>query len=298
MRSLGLPGALDALLGPLVAVFALITQLGDLWFLTLAVTLPYWLDTATPRIAGVLDRERSATVVALLFGAVALLVTLKPVFGLPRPPGAGVPPRADLVPTALEGLYAWLSTGDGYGFPSGHSMGSTIVFGGLAWAVRVGTFRRRVAVAAGLAALVSVSRLVLGLHYLVDVVAGAAIGLVYLAVALRVLGTPRRAFALATTVVCLGLLAVAPNGELVAATGLCVGGTAAWLAVGERLGARSPSPRAGTVTAGLGLVTAAPLLAVVGTAGQLTVPFALLGGLLGGALVVALPLVGDAVAKK
>ena len=54
---------------------------------------------------------------------------------------------------------------------------------------------------AGLAALVSVSRLVLGLHYLVDVVAGAAIGLVYLAVALRVLGTPRRAFALATTVV-------------------------------------------------------------------------------------------------
>ena len=298
MRSLGLPGALDALMGPLVAVFALITQLGDLWFLTLVVTLPYWLDAATPHIGHAVDRERSATLVALLFGAIALLVTLKPVFGLQRPPGAGVPPRADLVPAALDGLYAWLSTGDGYGFPSGHAMGSTLVFGGLAWAVRAGARRHRLALAGGLVALVSFSRLAIGVHYLVDVLAGAAIALVYLAVVLRVLGTPARAFSLAVGTAVLGGVAVGFGGELAAATALCVGGAAAWLVLGDRLLEHSPSRRVGAVTIALGLTTAAPLLAVVGTAAELTVPLASFGGLLGGALVVALPLVGDAVAKK
>jgi len=293
MRGLGLPGALGDLLGPVVVAFALVTQLGDLWFLTLAVALPYWLGEATPRVGAALDRDRTATVLALLFGAIALLVTLKPVFGLPRPPDAGVPPRADLVPAVFDGLYAWLSTGDGYGFPSGHAMGSTIVFGGLAWAIRAGERRRRVAAAVGLVALVSLSRLVLGLHYLVDVLAGAAIGLAYLVVVLRGLGTPRRAFGLATAVAVLGLVAVGPHGELVAVTGLCVGGTAAWLAAGDRLRAVPTTRRVGTTTALLGLTTAAPLLAAVGTADVLTVPVSLLSGLLGGVLVVALPLAGD-----
>jgi len=298
MRGLGLPGALDGLLGPFVVVFALVTQLGDLWFLTLLVTLSYWLDDATPLVGRWLDRERTATVLALLLGVVALSVTLKPLFGLPRPPGAGVPPRADLVPVALDSLYAWLSTGDGYGFPSGHALGSTIVFGGLAWAIRDGRPRRRIVAAAGLTALVAVSRLAIGVHYLVDVLAGGAIGLVYLALVVRVLGTPRHAFALSAVLVLLGVLAFEPHGELVAATGLCVGGTLAWFAAGDRLRSLAHSPRASAVTALCGLVTAAPLLAVVGTATDLTASLALLGGLLGGALVVALPLVGDAVAKK
>jgi membrane-associated phospholipid phosphatase len=297
MRGIGLPGALGELLGPLVVVFAVLTQLGDLWLLTLATTLPYWLDRHTPGIAADIDRERAATVVALLFGAIALLVTLKPLFGLPRPPGAGVAPRADLIPAALEGLYAWLSTGDGFGFPSGHALGSTIVFGGLAWTVRIGPARRRFALAGGLATLVSLSRVVLGLHYLVDVVAGAAIGVAYLAVVLRVLGTPRRAFGLAAVLVVGGLAVVGPHPEGVAAAGLCVGGAVAWLAVGDRVLALDADRTAATAAALLGLATAAPLLAVVGTV-SLTAPLAVGGGLLGGALVVALPLVGDGVAKK
>ena len=297
MRGLGVPEALGDLLGPLVVVFALVTQLGDLWLLTLAVTLPYWLGPSTPRVGPGIDRERAATAVALLFGSIALLVTLKPLFGLPRPPGAGVAPRADLIPAALEGLYAWLSTGDGFGFPSGHALGSTIVFGGLAWAVRVGPTRRRFVLAAGLATVVSLSRVVLGLHFLVDVIAGAAVGVTYLAVALRGLGTPRRAFGLAAVVVVGGLAVVGPHPEGIAAAGLCVGGAAAWLAVGDRVLALDAGRSGATATALLGLATAAPLLGVVGTV-SLSAPVAVAGGLLGGALVVALPLVGDGVAKK
>jgi len=296
MRSVGLPTLLGDLLGPAVVVFALVTQLGDIWFLSLATVLPYWLGSATPRVGPAIDRRRVAIVVAILFGAIAILVTLKPLFGLARPPDAGVPPRPDLVPELLDGIYAWLSTGEGFGFPSGHALGSTVVFGGLAWAVRVGSRRQRIAVVAALVALVSLSRLVLGLHALVDVVAGAGIGLAYLAVVIRGLGTPKRAFGLATAVALAGLLVVGPLPEVVPTAGLCVGGTAAWLAVGDRLDA-GHSRRQSYATALVGLVTAAPMLAVVSTV-HLAPVLAVLGGLVGGVLVVALPLLGDAVGKK
>lgn len=297
MRGLGLTEALGALLGPFVVVFALVTQLGDLWFLTLLVTLPYWLGRSTPRVGAAIDRDRAATVVALLFGTIALLTTLKPIFGLPRPPGADVAPQAGLIPAALDGLYAWLSTGDGYGFPSGHALGTTVVFGGLAWAVRVGPRRRRFAVAAALVALVSLSRLALGVHYLVDVVAGIAVGLASLAVVLGLLDTPRAAFVVATAIPLLGLAIVGPDPELVAAAGLCAGGTAAWLAAGDRLGSLATTRRSGAITALVGLVVAAPLLSVVGLV-HLSLPVAFIGGLAGGGLVVALPLVGDGLRKK
>jgi membrane-associated phospholipid phosphatase len=297
MRGLGVPVALGDLLGPFVVVFALVTQLGDLWFLTLLVTLPYWLGRSTPRVGAAIDRERAATVVALLFGSIALLTTLKPIFGVPRPPGADVAPQASLVPAVLDGLYAWLSTGDGFGFPSGHALGTTIVFGGLAWAVRVGSRRGRIAVAAALVTLVSFSRLALGVHYLVDVVAGAAVGLAYLAIVLGVLDSPRDAFGFATAVTLLGLVVVEPGPELVAAVGLCAGGTVAWLAVGDRLSTLLTTGRPGSITAALGLLVAAPLLSVVGLV-HLSVPVAFLGGFAGGAVVVALPLVGDGVGKR
>lgn len=295
MRDFGVTTWLGEALGPLVVLFALITQLGDLWFLALLTLVPYWYGSALPRLGSAIDRERAAILVALLFGAVALLTTLKPIFGLPRPPGAGVPPRADLIPAALEGLYAWLSTGDGFGFPSGHATGSTLVFGGLAWAFRVGSRRRRVAVAAGLIALVSLSRLALGVHYLPDVLAGMAVGVTYLGVVLA-LGTPRRVFGLAAAVTLLGLPLVGANTELLGALGVCVGGLAAWAVWGDRLAAE-PTRSAGTVTTLLGLATAGPLLGAVGE-GLLGALPSLVAGVIGGALVVALPLVGARLAKK
>ena len=73
-----------------------------------------------------------------------------------------------------------------FGFPSGHTMGSTLFYGVLAVFVAqsVPTWRRRVLafwIAALAVALVGLSRIYLGAHYLTDVVGAVAVGLAWLA---------------------------------------------------------------------------------------------------------------------
>ena len=83
----------------------------------------------------------------------------------------------------FSGLSAALTT---YSFPSGHALGTTILYGLIAlyliskarkWTARA----LIVAVAAFLVFLVASSRVYLGVHYLSDVVAGAAEGVAWLA---------------------------------------------------------------------------------------------------------------------
>ena len=74
----------------------------------------------------------------------------------------------------------------GYSFPSGHSMGSLIGYGMLAYLVAQSVRRRGidllVAACAGVLVLaIGFSRLYLGAHYLSDVLAGFAAGIVWLA---------------------------------------------------------------------------------------------------------------------
>jgi undecaprenyl-diphosphatase len=74
----------------------------------------------------------------------------------------------------------------GYSFPSGHAMGSTIVFGALAYlAFRVlRRWKWRAAAVAGACATtvaIAASRIYLGVHWISDVGAGIAAGLIWLA---------------------------------------------------------------------------------------------------------------------
>jgi undecaprenyl-diphosphatase len=74
----------------------------------------------------------------------------------------------------------------GYSFPSGHAMGSLIGFGMLAYVVvrmlRRPSVDRSIAINAAVVVLgIGFSRLYLGAHYLSDVVAGFAAGIVWLA---------------------------------------------------------------------------------------------------------------------
>jgi membrane-associated phospholipid phosphatase len=78
---------------------------------------------------------------------------------------------------------------DTYSFPSGHAMISTAAYGALAYLAwsRLRTRRAHVALLAGtvvLLALICFSRLYLGVHYLSDVLAGAAGGAFWLAVSI------------------------------------------------------------------------------------------------------------------
>lgn len=72
----------------------------------------------------------------------------------------------------------------GYSFPSGHAMGSTIVFGALTYLAlrRFGTWRERsaaLALAISTVLAISLSRIYLGVHWITDVVAGITAGLVW-----------------------------------------------------------------------------------------------------------------------
>jgi membrane-associated phospholipid phosphatase len=76
-----------------------------------------------------------------------------------------------------------------YSFPSGHAMASTVFWGLLAIYASVHSQRRHaghagIAVAALMVALVCLSRVYLGLHYVSDVAAGVAEGVAWLALSL------------------------------------------------------------------------------------------------------------------
>jgi undecaprenyl-diphosphatase len=91
-----------------------------------------------------------------------------------------------------------------FGFPSGHAMSATLLYGFLAaFGVRkVQAWRWRVlaVLAAGLlVVLIGFSRLYLGVHYLSDVLAGMAAGSAWLALCLTAVGTLRRHRAIIST---------------------------------------------------------------------------------------------------
>jgi len=124
-----------------------------------------------------------AIALAAIPSGLILNVLLKEIFARMRPP-----------------LVAGMPVYDTYSFPSGHAAGATLVYGVLA-AYLAWRFPRRgaralvFAGAALMVALVCISRLVLGVHYMSDVVAGVAWATIWVAawVALLTPRTPRAA---------------------------------------------------------------------------------------------------------
>lgn len=263
MHGLGVTEALGGLPAFVYVLFALLTQLGDVWFVFLLTTALYWLGEHAPVP---IDRQRGAFLLALGLCALAVVPLLKGLFAVPRPPGAGPPARGvEAVPPALRAPYTSAATGDGLGFPSGHAFGSTVVYGGLALLLREYPRDRRVMGAAVVVALVSLSRLVLGVHHLLDVVAGVAGGLALLALAawLSTGGErPVRVMALAVVAAALHTLLAGPTAESMSILGATVGGTAGWLAT-DRPPAESSSRQTAVQTAVLGLSLAVLVFAPV-----------------------------------
>ncbi len=152
-------GALDWMLSirgdALTAVMRVITTVGN--------TASMWLIGIAGVMYLLLRRgERGWALycgVTQLFG-LALMVVLKNAFGRERPP---FPPR--LVVISSES------------FPSGHALNSMVVFGTFAVAAHALTGRRWPFAAALLgSAAIGVSRVYLAAHWMLDVVAGWAIG--------------------------------------------------------------------------------------------------------------------------
>ena len=139
----------------LVEAFALVTVLGGVPFLAVLLAVLYvgW------------DRETMAPVVGYGLAAAAVTIALKTGFALPRPPASV---RAAPVDPGS------------YGFPSGHAVAATVVYGGLLLVCDSARESRLAVPFVALIALVGLSRVVVGVHYLGDVLVGHAIGLAIL----------------------------------------------------------------------------------------------------------------------
>lgn len=158
-------------------LIALITQLGDGWFLISLLVVLYW------------TRQREQDSILLVGGILAcgigLYRGLKYLFGLPRPDQPLLDP--ELLPWVIRPVYEATAFASGYGFPSGHATMTTIVYFGLATVLTTGPRRVRFLVAGTIVTLVGFSRVALGVHYLVDIIAGVFTGAVLLYVAFRLL---------------------------------------------------------------------------------------------------------------
>lgn len=210
-----------------VAIAGLVTQLGDMWFVVAGVIAVFVFGL---RREGISEHPRrdALYLLALVMGSFAVTYALKDVFGLPRPPAAGTATIPVWLPVVLGGVYESLVTGDGFGFPSGHALKTTVVYGGAALTLTVWERRDRLLAAGAVTVLVAGSRVVLGVHYLVDVVAGIGIGVVFLVAVDRATdGNPRPALLVAIGV---GFVAIVLTASVnaVLATAVAVGGLVLW----------------------------------------------------------------------
>lgn len=283
----GLPDAVS-----LLAAF--VTAFGDVWFVFLLLGVLYWFGSALPGPVS-LPRRRAAFAVALALGGLAITTTLKELFRLPRPPGAGDPAGVALVPETLVPLYAHIGAADGFGFPSGHAVAAVVVYGGLA--LLVGT-RRGYAVGAVLCALIPLSRIALGVHYLVDIVAGVAVGGVFLAIVYRLGGrgeNPGRAMFLALLAALVGA-ATSYSTDTMLALGGTLGARMAWGIVGGAVVHETTTRAGGLATGAVGAAVGVLFAAVYALD---TAPYL---GFLGMFVVIwgvlAAPLAGEAIARR
>ncbi|MDQ2056005.1 phosphatase PAP2 family protein [Halobellus sp. H-GB7] len=284
-RGIGEAAFAESLPDAIVAVFWALTHLGNPYLLLACVALAYLLGD---RVG--IPRRGAAFALALGLCAIGLTIGLKHFFGLPRPP---------------------ISYRDGLGFPSGHALGSTMFWGGVAVLATWGRWRQRLTVAGVVVGAVALSRVLIGVHYLADVVAGVAIGVAFLAAAFALgpgfspkspsgaLATPehRHVTALFVLAVALGLagLLVAPGeSELFLGIGTAAGGVLAWQRFGRRAAAVTVELSTRTFALGGGGLLVA-LGVMSGTAKLIeNGPLIAVAGAVGAVGLLALPLVVDA----
>lgn len=183
-----------------LSVLAILTWLGSVPVVVGMIAVVYWFGV----------RDRGAFGLGVALGAFSLTVALKELFAFPRPP----------VPGQLIGA-------TGYGFPSGHAIASTVVWGYLAFSLEWGSRRQRYGVAGLVVAVVSLSRVAVGVHYVADVVAGITIGAAYLLVLTR-LDDPVWAFGVGVLTSLAAVAATGAGGDSLLLLGGAVAGALLW----------------------------------------------------------------------
>ncbi|MGB9749899.1 MAG: phosphatase PAP2 family protein [Caldisericia bacterium] len=135
-------------------LFILITDLGSLEFYLILISFLFF----------IFDDRKTIKILFLLMISYLINSLLKNIFKFPRPDENIVKP-------------VYKESGGGYGFPSGHSQNSLVLWLGLFYIFKKNYLK---IVSIILIILISISRLYLGLHFLFDVLGGILIGLIIL----------------------------------------------------------------------------------------------------------------------
>ena len=137
-----------------------ITRLGDPDFVVVIVAMSLgWLIWQRQRL-------KAGTLLIVCLGTLLLNQGMKLAFVRPRP-----------------FLWQRLIEETSYGFPSGHALGSLVLYGFMAYVLadRYPQYARSIySISVGLIALIGFSRLYLGVHYPTDIFAGYAVGFLWL----------------------------------------------------------------------------------------------------------------------
>lgn len=244
----------------LAVVIALLTQLGDGWFIISLLALLYWTQAG--------KQEEILVVGGVLACGIGLYQAIKFHLRWPRPDEPLLDPA--LLPWLVRQFYEATAISTSYGFPSGHATMSTIVYFGLAAVLDVGTRRQRYAAAAAIVAVIGFSRVALGLHFLVDIVVGATLGALLLVVAFSALERIRfhrvsLLFALAVVLNALYVVTSDAHLEAVVMLGVALGIFGSWQLVslaGTVVTFERPSRafRPATLRLGLAVLALSPLV--------------------------------------
>lgn len=294
-RDVGEFAVVEALPEWVALLAVVVTQLGDVWFVMVLLGTLYWVGDALPGPLS-FDRTRGAFALALAVGALTVTTALKGWLAFDRPPGAADPTPLEFLPMVLQGVYAAGASASGFSFPSGHAVAVAVVYGGLALLARS---RRASALAVVIAVVVSLTRVVLQVHYLVDVAAGLAVGTAYLIVVYRGSGrgtAPARAFSVALGFGVVGVLVGGYTTDTMAALGGTLGARVAWGMVGDAVvrGTTGRTESAVAAAVGMWFLGLGFLVSVVHP--EPYVVFLGTGVVLAG--VVSAPLAGEAVAGR
>lgn len=252
------------------AAVVLVTFLGDPLVIGAVGLAVFWGGERLPVVGTRLDRRQGAVLLGTIIGALTLTTILKHGLAVTRPIDAtNLPGRAGM-PEFLWPFYRWVIGPGGYALPSGHAVAATVGWVGLSWTVFEDA-RTPAVIAWGAVAAIAASRVALGVHRPIEVIAGTALGLAYLLVTFRGLETPRRVLAFGGAFGLIGLLSfeMSVDGFLIA--GVAMGATVGWELVRDQwhlVGLTALVGTLGALTAFLA-VRHGPALAFVTGAGVL-----------------------------
>lgn len=153
----------------LAVIFLLFSYLGSIYVIGPAMVYVYFRG----------DDRLTATWPGIVLGAYGLFVTLKALIDIDRP---GVTsPLADVgLPPLVDQLHVFAVGFETGSFPSGHAVATVVFYGLLILDSEWKTQRLRLVLLFPLILLIGYSRVVLGVHFIGDIVGGFLIGALYL----------------------------------------------------------------------------------------------------------------------